>query len=84
GSALVARARRVLAEVDAAQSELELMRGGERGRVTIGVMHTMGPVDIAGALAAFHARRPAVELTVREYSSEELADLLRVDELDLA
>jgi DNA-binding transcriptional LysR family regulator len=84
GQILVARARRVLAEVDAAQSELELIRGVQRGRVTLGVMHTMGPVDVARALAVFHERHPAVELTVREYSSEELADLLRVDELDLA
>jgi DNA-binding transcriptional LysR family regulator len=84
GHTLVARARRALAEVEAAQSELELIRGVQRGRVTVGVMHTMGPVDIGGALAAFHERHPGVELTVREYSSEELADLLRVDELDLA
>jgi LysR family transcriptional regulator, transcription activator of glutamate synthase operon len=84
GHTLVARARRVLAEVEAARSELELIRGVQRGRVTLGVMHTMGPVDISRALAVFHDRHPAVELTVREYSSEELADLLRVDELDLA
>ncbi len=84
GHMLVARARRVLAEVEAAWSELELIRGVQRGRVTLGVMHTMGPVDISRALAVFHDRHPAVELTVREYSSEELADLLRVDELDLA
>jgi DNA-binding transcriptional LysR family regulator len=84
GVTLVARARRVLAEVEAAYSELELIRGVQRGRVTLGVMHTMGPVDIAAALAIFHERHPAVELTVREYSSEELADLLRVDDLDLA
>ncbi|HEU0317158.1 MAG TPA: LysR substrate-binding domain-containing protein, partial [Solirubrobacteraceae bacterium] len=35
-------------------------------------------------LAGFHERHPGVELTVREQSSEELAELLRVDELDLA
>jgi DNA-binding transcriptional LysR family regulator len=35
-------------------------------------------------LAIFHERHPGVELTVREQSSEELAEMLRVDELDLA
>lgn len=47
-------------------------------------MHTMGPVDVSLALAIFHERHPGVELTVREMSSEELAGMLRVDELDLA
>ena len=84
GLALVARARRVLAEVEAASVELEAIRGVQSGRVTLGVMHTMGPIDISLALAVFHGRHPQVELTVREYSSEELADLLRVDDLDLA
>jgi LysR family transcriptional regulator, transcription activator of glutamate synthase operon len=84
GLLLVARARRALAEVVAAEAELESVRGVQRGRVTLGVMHTMGPVDVSLALAVFHDRHPEVELTVREYSSEELADLLRVDELDLA
>jgi LysR family transcriptional regulator, transcription activator of glutamate synthase operon len=84
GSCLVARARRILAEVEAARVELEGLSGVQTGRVTVGVMHTMGPVDVSLALAIFHKRHPGVELTVREQSSEELAELLRVDELDLA
>src|SRR5436305_5489448 len=84
GVALVARARRILAEVDAAHDEMQQLSGVQTGRVTVGVMHTMGPVDISTALAIFHARRPGVELTVRENSSEELAEMLRVYELDLA
>jgi LysR family transcriptional regulator, transcription activator of glutamate synthase operon len=32
----------------------------------------------------FHEHYPGVELTVREHSSEELAEMVRVDELDLA
>ena len=84
GVMLVARARRVLAEVQAAHAELDSIRGVRRGRVTIGVMHTMGPIDISLALAAFREHHPRVELTVREYSSEELANLFRVDELDVA
>jgi DNA-binding transcriptional LysR family regulator len=44
----------------------------------------MGPVDISLVLAIFHERHPGVELTVREQSSEELAEMLRADEIDLA
>lgn len=84
GQLLVARARRILAEVEAAEAELLGVRGLERGRVTVGTMHTMGPVDVSLALAIFHERHPAIELTVREHSSEELAEMLRDDELDLA
>jgi LysR family transcriptional activator of glutamate synthase operon len=84
GELLVARARRILAEVDAAQTEMQALRGIHTGRVTVGAIHTMGPVDVSLALAIFHERHPGVELTVREHSSEELAEMLRVDELDLA
>lgn len=84
GELLVARARRIVAEVDAARTELQAVRGIQTGRVIVGAMHTMGPVDLALALALFHQSHPQVELTVREQSSEELAEMLRVDELDLA
>jgi LysR family transcriptional activator of glutamate synthase operon len=84
GNLLVARARRILAELEAARVELLAVKGMESGRVTVGTMHTMGPVDVSVALAIFHQRHPAIELTVREHSSEELAEMLRDDELDLA
>ena len=84
GQLLVLRARRVLSELQAAETELEAVRGMNTGHVTIGAMHTMGPVDLSLPLALFHDRHPDVGLTVREYSSEEMAEMLRVDELDLA
>jgi LysR family transcriptional activator of glutamate synthase operon len=84
GQLLVVRARRILAELEAAASELALVRGVDIGHVTIGAMHTMGPVDLSLALATFHDRHPDVRLTVREASSEEMAEMLRIDELDLA
>lgn len=84
GELLAARARRILNELDAARAELESLTGIQSGHVNVGVLHTMGPVDVSLVLALFRGRHPAVELTVREQSSEELADLLRDDELDLA
>jgi LysR family transcriptional regulator, transcription activator of glutamate synthase operon len=84
GHLLVARARRVLAELDAAHTEMQAIRGVEVGHVTVGALHTMGLVDVSLVLAIFHRRHPGVELTVREQSSEELAEMLRADELDLA
>jgi LysR family transcriptional activator of glutamate synthase operon len=84
GRLLVTRARTMLAELDAAQEELQSLRGIQTGHVRIGAMHTMGPVDISLTLASYHTLHPGIELTVREQSSEELAEMLRVDEIDLA
>ena len=84
GEVLVARARRILAELEAANAELLALRGMESGRVRVGTIHTMGPVDVSLLLAIFHERHRGIELTVREQSSEELAEMLRYDELDLA
>jgi len=84
GRVLVGRARRILSELNAAEAELQSLRGIQTGHVSVGAMHTMGPVDVSLALAIFHERHPGVELTVREQSSEELAEMLREDELDLA
>ncbi len=84
GELLLVRARRILAELAAAKAELEGLRGVQTGHLTIGAMPTMGPVDISLPLAIFHERHPMVELTVREALSDELAEMLRRDVLDLA
>ena len=84
GDLLVARARRILAEVDDARAELGALAGITSGRLAVGALHTMGPVDLSLLLASFHRRHPAIELTVREQSSEELAEMLRDDVIDLA
>src|SRR3954470_3142334 len=84
GELLVARARRAIAELDAAHAELQSLAGVQAGRLSVGALHTMGPVDLSLLLATFHRRYPGVELTVREQSSEELAAMLRDDEVDLA
>ena len=84
GQLLVVRARRILAELESAHSELQALRGIDRGHVTIGAIHTMGPIDLSVVLAEFNARYPHVALSVREHTSEECAELLRIDEVDLA
>jgi DNA-binding transcriptional LysR family regulator len=84
GRLLLSRARRILAELEAAEAELQSLRGVQAGNVSVGAMHSMGPVDLSLALALFHDRYPHVGLSVREQSSEELADMLRGDVLDVA
>ncbi len=84
GNLLVARARRVLTELESARQELDRVRGIQTGHVALGAMNTMGPVDITLVIARFHELHPQVELTVRENNSDALAEMLRVDVLDLA
>src|SRR5262252_1808306 len=47
GELLVVRARRIMAELDAAEIELQALRGMRAGHVTIGAMHTMGTIDLS-------------------------------------
>lgn len=84
GTLLVARARRVLTELESAREELDRVRGVQTGHVAVGAMSTMGPVDITLVLARFHERHPRVEVNVRETYSDALAEMLRVDVIDLA
>src|SRR5215216_6063932 len=84
GARLAARARRALAEVDAAAAELSELAGIRSGRVVIGAMRSTGPFDLSALLAAFHSRHPGVELLVREEPSEVMLQRLHADALDVA
>ncbi|MCW3013916.1 MAG: LysR family transcriptional regulator [Solirubrobacterales bacterium] len=84
GALLLARARRVLAETDAARAELDELQGLLRGRVVLGAMGSLGPVDLPALLATFHAEHPQVTLEVKEEPTVELVRLLVADEVDLA
>jgi DNA-binding transcriptional LysR family regulator len=84
GTLLVGRARRILAEVDAAAAELADLAGVRTGHLIIGAMQSLGPFDLSILLAAFHARHPGVELTVQEEVSDALLAMLRADAVDLA
>ena len=70
GELLVVRARRILAEIEAAEDELDGVRGVQTGHVTIGAIHTMGPIDISLAVAEFHAPPSRSRADVPGESSE--------------
>jgi DNA-binding transcriptional LysR family regulator len=84
GERLVARARRAIAEVEAATAELSDLSGIRTGRVVIGAMRSTGPYDLSALLAAYHGRHPGVELIVREEPSEVMLQHLHADALDVA
>jgi DNA-binding transcriptional LysR family regulator len=84
GELLVGRARRALAEVDAAAAELSELAGVRTGRVVIGAMRSTGRFDLSALFAAYYARHPGIELVVREEPSEVMLQRLHADALDVA
>ena len=52
--------------------------------IRLGVMSTIGPMRLAGLLAAFEQQSPGVEMAVRDGAPEALAAQLDADELDMA
>jgi LysR family transcriptional activator of glutamate synthase operon len=84
GELVLERARRVLAELDAARADLAGLAGAVLGRVRIGAIQAVDPFDLSGALAAFHTRHPAVELTLHSGPLRTLLADLDDDRIDLA
>jgi LysR family transcriptional activator of glutamate synthase operon len=83
GESLVERAIRVLQELEEARAEIIESKRVVRGRVSLGVTQTPGPLDVARLLRVFHGRYEDVELRVREDLSVLIAEQLRADEIDL-
>ena len=84
GQAFLPGARRVLAEAGAAADAVRAVAGLRRGRVGIGMIQWLGPVDVPGALAAFHRRYPGIQISVLNAPVAVLVERLRAGELDLA
>ncbi|MFQ5554915.1 MAG: LysR family transcriptional regulator [Acidimicrobiia bacterium] len=83
GEALVLRARRVLAEVEAAEAELDAVRGIETGIVRVGAIHWLEPFDLAQLLGGFNELHPGVDIVLREENADEMFDQLSAGSLDL-
>ncbi|MDX6673875.1 MAG: hypothetical protein QOH11_1293 [Solirubrobacteraceae bacterium] len=84
GEAVVARARRILAEADAIAEDVDALRGMQRGRVVVGSMQSLGPFDLPGLLADFHDQHPGVDVMLREDTTQQMLAMVAADELDLA
>jgi LysR family transcriptional regulator, transcription activator of glutamate synthase operon len=84
GQAIAARARRILAEVDAARQEVDELRGVLRGRIWIGALLPAGGLDVPGLLARFSRAHPGVEVGLREGIASDMLRFLAADELDAA
>lgn len=84
GEVVLARARRVLIELDALREEVAAIRDLEHGQVELGAVQNLGPLDLAGLMADFHAARPGIDVRLREVSTDAMYALVAADQLDLA
>ena len=83
GELFVARARQVLAQLDAARGDLAELSAVLRGRVRIGATQVLGSLDLPASLASFRHRYPGVSLALRSGLIAKLLGLLDAGEVDL-
>jgi len=74
----------IVEQAKAAESLAKDFRLLDQVPVRLGVMSTIGPMRLAGLLAAFEQQSPGVDTTVRDGAPEALAAQLDADELDMA
>lgn len=84
GAAAVARARRVLAEIDALVADVAAVRNVYTGHVRLGMIGTTARWLAPKMLQVVAERHPGVHLGVVEGSSAELTERLLAGRLDLA
>lgn len=84
GEAFVARAARILAEVEAVQRDATDARQLARGRIVLGVLPTIAPYLLPRVAPRFAAEFPGLELVVQEDITARLVELLAAGEIDFA
>jgi LysR family transcriptional regulator, transcription activator of glutamate synthase operon len=83
GRAFVARAERVIADVDAAAQEMTAYAGGLRGRVVLGTYQSFAEYTLPKLLGRFHAEHPGIEVALREGMADALLAALHTGTLDV-
>jgi DNA-binding transcriptional LysR family regulator len=83
GELLLARASRVLAEVEGARQELSELTGLLRGHVSLGSL-PLASLGVPAMLEQFRDRHAGVGIHLHEQAIDVILPMLRRDELDLA
>jgi DNA-binding transcriptional LysR family regulator len=84
GEVFVLRARRALAEVDAARAEIAALNGLTSGRLVLGAMQALAGLDLPRLISAFHAKHPGIDVSLREDSTRDMFTMAARGEIDLA
>jgi DNA-binding transcriptional LysR family regulator len=81
GEAVLAHARRILAETDLLKDTIAELRQGVTGRIRLGAVPTALPI-VAHITAPFSTRYPGVSLTVLSLTSQEILRRIEAFELE--
>lgn len=84
GELVMRRAEAMLHERNALLSDLQALRGLQRGTLRIGVAPVGSAEIFANLIAQFHERYPTIELVLREQGSEDLEEAVRSGEIEVA
>jgi DNA-binding transcriptional LysR family regulator len=84
GQVLLVHATRLLADADSAEHELAAVLQRGAGRVAVGSFATASATFVVDAIAALHAQRPEVAITLVEADGPELVSALRGRRVDVA
>ncbi len=84
GEALLPYARRIVADVEAAATQLHEVSALGRGRIAIGATPSLTASLVPPVLARFHASYPRIELALREAGSEDLVRMVEEGTVDVA
>lgn len=84
GEVFLPHVRRALRDIDAGREEVSALTGLTVGRVRLGAMQALGPLDLAKAIGEFHANHPGIEVTLIEESTAQMHSDLTEGHLDLA
>lgn len=84
GEALLPYARRIVADVAAAETQLQEVGGLARGRLALGATPSLTASLVPPLLARFHAAYPRIELALREAGSEDLVAAVEEGAVDVA
>ncbi|SDR77858.1 LysR family transcriptional regulator [Agrococcus carbonis] len=84
GERLLPIARRMLADADAARTEMAELAGLSRGRIRLGATPTLCTSLVVDVVAEFHAQHPGIEVEILERGSRSLIAALLDGALDLA
>jgi DNA-binding transcriptional LysR family regulator len=83
GRALLPHAKEALRQAELAADAARAAGAGRSGRVRVGAIHWLRPLDLPAILANFAAEHPGVELVLQEWNADEMLESLRRGELDL-
>ncbi len=84
GEVLLGHARAMLERADVARAEVARLTGVITGTLRVGSGSPSGPVPLPAMLAEFQRRHPAVEIVMRDTTSEEFVRWLQEGTADVA